>query len=138
MNPSPEGHTPSETLPKPASPWKQLTGVAGKCLRAGLEHHGDGGGAGGRGGAGACGLAAHLGGKGEVARPLDSDGDVTLIHHHEAFFNGSLILTADRTGCARNGATGSYLIAQRCSWINNCSTPEALVDNFISALMKIR
>jgi hypothetical protein len=24
------------------------------------------------------------------------------------------------------------------SWINNCSTPEALVDNFISALMKIR
>ena len=26
MNPCPEGHTPSETLPKPASPWKQLTG----------------------------------------------------------------------------------------------------------------
>jgi hypothetical protein len=41
-----------------AGPGRPDAGVAGKCLRAGLEHHGDGGGAGGRGGAGACGMAA--------------------------------------------------------------------------------
>ena len=29
--------------------------------------------------------------EGEAVRALESEGGTTLIHHHEAFFNGSLI-----------------------------------------------
>ena len=50
----------------------------------------------------------------ETVRALESEGDLALIHHHEAFFNGSLILTTEHDSCARNDGTGSYLIAQRC------------------------
>ncbi len=78
------------------------------------------------------------GGKGEAARALDSDGDATLIHHHEAFFNGSLILTAEQDRLREERRYRQLLDRATVSWINNCSTPEALVDNFISALMKIR
>jgi hypothetical protein len=31
----------------------------------------------------------------ETVKALESEDDATLIHHHEAFFNGSLILTAE-------------------------------------------
>ena len=77
------------------------------------------------------------GGKGEAARALESDGDTTLIHHHEAFFNGSLILTAEQDRLREERRYKQLLDRAKVSWINNCSTPEALVDNFISALMKI-
>ena len=78
------------------------------------------------------------GGKGEAARALESEGGATLIHHHEAFFNGSLILTAEQDRLREERRYRQLLDRARVSWINNCSTPEALVDNFISALMKIR
>ena len=78
------------------------------------------------------------GGKGEAARALESEGDSTLIHHHEAFFNGSLILTAEQDRLREERRYRQLLDRATVSWINNCSTPEALVDNFISALMKIR
>ena len=50
---------------------------------------------------------------GEAMRALGSEGEVGLVHHHEAFFNGSLILTTEMIGCARSGTTGSFLVAQR-------------------------
>ena len=78
------------------------------------------------------------GGNGEAARALDSEGDATLIHHHEAFFNGSLILTAEQDRLREERRYRQLLDRATVSWINNCSTPEALVDNFISALRKIR
>ena len=78
------------------------------------------------------------GGTGETARALESDGDATLIHHHEAFFNGSLILTAEQDRLREERRYRQLLDRATVSWINNCGTPEALVDNFISALMKIR
>jgi hypothetical protein len=76
------------------------------------------------------------GGKGEAARALKSDGDATLIHHHEAFFNGSLILTAEQDRVREERRYRQLLDRATVSWINNWSTPEALVDNFISAIMK--
>ena len=60
------------------------------------------------------------------------------IHHHEAFFDGSLILTAEQDRLREERRYKQLLDRATVSWINNCSTPEALVDNFISALMKIR
>ena len=78
------------------------------------------------------------GGEGEAARALESDDDGTLIHHHEAFFNGSLILTAEQDRLREERRYRQLLDRATVSWINNWSTPEALVDNFISAIMKIR
>jgi len=73
---------------------------------------------------------------GETARALESDGDTTLIHHHEAFFNGSLILAAGPDKVREEQRYRHLLARTTVSWINNCSTPEALVDNFIRAIMK--
>jgi GTPase SAR1 family protein len=73
---------------------------------------------------------------GETARALESDGDTTLIHHHEAFFNGSLILAAGQDKEREERRYRHLLARTTVSWINNCSTQEALVDNFIGAIMK--
>ena len=72
----------------------------------------------------------------ETVRALESDGDATLIHHHEAFFNGSLILTTEQDKLREERRYRQLLNRTTVSWINNCSTPEALVDNFICAIMK--
>ena len=73
---------------------------------------------------------------GETVRALESEGDTTLIHHHEAFFNGSLILAAEQDKLREERRYRRLLDRTAVSWINNCGTPEALVDNFICAIMK--
>ena len=74
--------------------------------------------------------------EGETARALESEGDTTLIHHHEAFFNGSLILVTEQDKLREGRRYRQLLGRTTVSWINNCSTPEALVENFIRAIMK--
>ena len=73
---------------------------------------------------------------GEAVRALESEDDARLIHRHEAFFNGSLILTTERDKSREELRYRQLLDRTAVSWINNCSTPEALVGNFISAVMK--
>lgn len=75
-------------------------------------------------------------GQNETVRALESEGDTRLIHHHEAFFNGSLILTTEKDKLREERRYTQLLNRTTVSWINNCSTPEALVNNFISAVMK--
>jgi hypothetical protein len=75
---------------------------------------------------------------GEAVRALESEGDTGLIHHHEAFFNGSLILTTEDDKLREERRYMHLLDRTTVSWINNCGTPEALVGNFISAVMKPR
>jgi CobW/HypB/UreG, nucleotide-binding domain len=72
----------------------------------------------------------------ETVRALESKDDTTLIHHHEAFFNGSLILATEQDRAHEERRYRQLLGRTTVSWINNCSTPEALVDNFIRAIMK--
>jgi predicted ATPase len=74
---------------------------------------------------------------GETVRALESEGDAALIHHHEAFFNGSLILTAEQDKLREERRYRRLLDRATVSWINNCSTPGALVDNFIRTIMKL-
>jgi GTPase SAR1 family protein len=74
--------------------------------------------------------------KGQPVRALESECDPTLIHHHEAFFNGSLILTTEQDKLREERRYRRLLGRAAVSWINNCSTPETLVDNFIRAIIK--
>jgi hypothetical protein len=74
--------------------------------------------------------------QGESLSALESDGNAGPSHHHEAFFNGSLILTTERDKSREEQRYRQLLEHTTVSWINNCSTPEALVGNFISAVMK--
>jgi CobW/HypB/UreG, nucleotide-binding domain len=76
--------------------------------------------------------------EGEAVRALKSEDDTGLVHHHEAFYNGSLILTTDRDKLREERRYGQLLDRTPVSWINNCGTREALVDNFTSAVMKPR
>ncbi len=75
---------------------------------------------------------------GETVRALENDADPTLIHHHEAFFNGSLILATEQDKLREDRRYRQLLDRTTVSWVNNCSTPEALVDNFLRATMKQR
>jgi hypothetical protein len=74
--------------------------------------------------------------EGETVRALASEGGTTLIHHHEAFFNGSLIMAAEQDKLREERRHRRLLGRATVSWINNCGTPEALVDTFIRAIMK--
>ena len=74
--------------------------------------------------------------EGEAVRALENEGDAGLVRHHEAFFNGSLILTTEQDQLREERRYRQLLDRTTVSWINNCSTPETLVDNFISAVMK--
>ena len=74
--------------------------------------------------------------EGETVRALESEDDATLSHHHEAFFNGSLILTTEHDKLREERRYRRLLDRTTASWINNCGTSEALVDNFICAIMK--
>jgi len=74
----------------------------------------------------------------ETVRALENEGEVGVVHHHEAFFNGSLLLTTEDDKLREERHYGQLLGRTKVSWINNCSTPEALVGNFISAVMKKR
>jgi hypothetical protein len=57
-------------------------------------------------------------------------------HHHQAFFNGSLILAAEQDRLREKRRYRHLLDRTAATWINNCGTPQTLVDNFISAVMK--
>ena len=72
----------------------------------------------------------------EAVRAIESEGEVGSIHHHEAFFNGSLILTAEEDKLREEQHYRRLLDRTTVSWINNCSTSGNLVENFISAVMK--
>jgi len=72
---------------------------------------------------------------GETVKALESEDDTTSIHHHEAFFNGSLILATEQDRAREERRYRQLLGRTTVSWINNCSTPEALVDNFTRAIM---
>jgi len=67
---------------------------------------------------------------------LDSDGDHGPGRHHEAFFNGSLILATEQDKLREEWRYRQLLDRTTESWINNCSTPETLVVRFIFAVMK--
>jgi hypothetical protein len=54
--------------------------------------------------------------------------------HHEAFFNGSLILTSEQDRVREVRRYRQLLDRTPVSWINNCGTPEALVAKFMSAI----
>ena len=69
---------------------------------------------------------------------LESDGEAGLIHHHEAFFNGSLILTTEDDKLREQRRYRQLLDRTAVSWLNNCGTPDALVDSFVAAVMNIR
>jgi CobW/HypB/UreG, nucleotide-binding domain len=71
---------------------------------------------------------------GEAITVFESEG-VGLVHHHEAFFNGSLILTAEDDKLREERRYRQLLDRTRVSWINNCGTPEDLLGKFISAVM---
>ncbi len=72
----------------------------------------------------------------EALAVLESEGDGGLVHHHEAFFNGSLILTSEHDKLREEQRYKKLIDRTTVSWINNCSTPEALISNFMSAIMK--
>jgi len=69
---------------------------------------------------------------------IQSQGGAGLVHHHEAFFNGSLILTTEDDKLREQRRYRQLLDRTAVSWINNCSTPDALVGNFLSAVMNMR
>jgi hypothetical protein len=73
---------------------------------------------------------------GEAVMALERKGGVGLVHHHEVFFNGSLILTKEDEKLREERRYRRLLDRTTVSWINNCGTPETLVGNFISAVMK--
>ncbi len=72
----------------------------------------------------------------EAVMVLESEGGLGFVHHHEAFFNGSLILTAEDDRLREEWRYRRLLNRTTVSWINNCGTPEALAGTFISAVMK--
>ena len=76
--------------------------------------------------------------KGEAVRAVESEGEAGLIHHHEAFFNGSLILTTENDKLREERHYRRLLGHAAVSWINNCGTPDAMVTSFISAVMEER
>jgi len=71
-----------------------------------------------------------------AVRELESEGDAGSAHHHEAFLNGSLILTTEDDKLREEWRYRQLLDRTTVSWINNYGTPEVLVGNFISAVMK--
>jgi hypothetical protein len=74
--------------------------------------------------------------EGEAVKALESEGDVGSAHRHEAFFNGSLILMTEDDKLREERHYRRLLDRATVSWINNCDTREALVSNFISAVMR--
>ncbi len=72
--------------------------------------------------------------EGEAVTALESGGNSGHAHHHEAFFNGSLILAAEQDKLREERRYRQLLDHTTVSWINNCSTPQALVTKFMSAI----
>jgi len=74
--------------------------------------------------------------EGDAVKALGGEGGTGLVHHHEAFYNGSLILTTDKDKLREERRYRQLFDRTPVSWINNCSTREALVSTFISAVME--
>ena len=74
--------------------------------------------------------------EGDAVTALQSRGGTGLVHQHEAFYNGSLILAADTDKLREERRYRQLFDRTPVSWINNCSTPQALVSNFMSAVMR--
>ena len=74
---------------------------------------------------------------GQTVSALENEGDKGPARHHEAFSNGSLILTTEQDKLREERRYRQLLNRTTVSWINNCSTPEALVGHFISTVMKM-
>jgi len=72
----------------------------------------------------------------EAMRALESEDDAGPVHRHEGFFNGSLILTTEDDKLREERHYRRLIDRATVSWINNCDTPETMVDNFISAVIK--
>ena len=73
--------------------------------------------------------------EGESVTAMESGGNAGHAHHHEAFFNGSLILTAEQDKVREERRYRQLLDRTTVTWINNCGTPQALVTRFMSAIM---
>lgn len=72
----------------------------------------------------------------EAVKALESEGGVGSAPCHEAFFNRSLILVTEDDQLREERHYRRLLDRTAVSWINNCGTREAQVDNFMSAVMK--
>ncbi len=72
---------------------------------------------------------------GETVRALESVGEAGSAHHHEAFFNGSLILTGEADKGREERRYQRLLNRTTVTWLNNCGSPETLLRDFISATM---
>jgi CobW/HypB/UreG, nucleotide-binding domain len=73
--------------------------------------------------------------EGQAVTALESGGNTGPAHRHEAFFNGSLVLMSEQDKLREVRRYRQLLNRTTVSWINNCSTPEALVTKFMSAIM---
>jgi hypothetical protein len=60
--------------------------------------------------------------EGEAVRTLVNEGDTGSARHHEAFFNGSLILATEEDQLREERRYRQLLDRTTVSWINNCST----------------
>jgi hypothetical protein len=69
----------------------------------------------------------------EAVRMLRSGGHLGAAHH-EAFFNGSLILRTRDDELREECRYQRFLDRTAVSWINNCGTSEELAESFISAV----
>jgi hypothetical protein len=73
---------------------------------------------------------------GQAVRVLGSKGDVGFMHVTRRSLNGSLILTTEDDKLREERHYWGLLDRTTISWVNNCDMPEALMGNFISAIME--
>jgi CobW/HypB/UreG, nucleotide-binding domain len=71
----------------------------------------------------------------EAVQALEDQGGASLIHHHEMFLNGSLILTTENDRMREEQRYRRLLGRTTVSWINNCGTPQELTRDFIATVM---
>jgi hypothetical protein len=70
---------------------------------------------------------------GEAVRALESEDEAGAAHHHEAFFNGSLLLPSDADKGREERRYQRLFDRTTVTWLNNCGPPEALLGDFIAA-----
>lgn len=72
----------------------------------------------------------------DAIKTLKTGGYSTYFQRHESFFNGSLILRTAREEAREERRYQRLLNSASLSWINNCGTPQDLLDSFVSAVTK--
>jgi len=70
----------------------------------------------------------------EAVEELEHEAGPGSAHHHEAFFNGSLILLGEADKRREERRYKRLFGRTKVSWLNNSGTPEDLVQDFISAI----